>query len=128
MIEILPGLALPDEAVSYVFSRSGGPGGQHVNKVSSRATLLFDVAHSPALDDDQRARILARLATRISKDGVLRVVAQSSRSQAPTATRRASASSSSCDGRWPRLRRASRPAYRAVRRCGAGRRRCAAGT
>ncbi len=53
MIEILPGLA-----------------------------LLFDVAHSPALDDDQRARILARLATRISKDGVLRVVAQSSRSQA----------------------------------------------
>lgn len=87
MIEIRPGLAIPDEEIAFVFSRSGGPGGQHVNKVSSRATLLFDVAHSPALDDDQRARILGRLATRISKDGVLRVVAQSSRSQ--TANREA---------------------------------------
>ncbi len=82
MIEILPGLALPEEAVSYVFSRSGGPGGQHVNKVSSRATLLFDVADSPLLTEEQRARLMERLATRISKDGVLRVVARSSRSQA----------------------------------------------
>lgn len=81
MIEILPGLALPEEAVSFAFSRSGGPGGQHVNKVSSRATLRFDVAHSPLLTEPQRTRLMERLATRISKDGVLRVVAQSSRSQ-----------------------------------------------
>ena len=82
MIEVLPGLTLPDEAITFAFSRSGGPGGQHVNKVSSRATLLFDVAHSPELTEAQRSRIMERLATRISKDGVLRVVAQSSRSQA----------------------------------------------
>src|SRR5664280_3566590 len=60
---------------------SGGPGGQNVNKVATKVTLTFDVAASPSLTDAQRDRIRARLATRISKDGVLQVVSQRHRTQ-----------------------------------------------
>ncbi|MBZ5638328.1 MAG: aminoacyl-tRNA hydrolase [Acidobacteriia bacterium] len=81
MIEIEGGLAIPDDEVRYVFSRSGGPGGQNVNKVATRVTLLFDVAGSPSLTPEQKARVAARLATRVSRAGVLRVVCQTTRSQ-----------------------------------------------
>ena len=53
----------------------------HVNKVSTRVTLLFDLDGSPSLSDIQKARIHAALSGRIGKDGVLRVVAQTTRSQ-----------------------------------------------
>jgi ribosome-associated protein len=82
MIEILDGLAIPDEELTFVFSRAGGPGGQNVNKVATRVTLLFDVAGSRGLTPDQKERILSRLATRVSRAGVLRVVCQTARSQA----------------------------------------------
>ena len=81
MIEIVPGLALPDAELAFAASRSGGPGGQNVNKVATKVTLSFGVASSPSLTDAQRRRILARLATRISRDGVLRVVSQRHRTQ-----------------------------------------------
>jgi ribosome-associated protein len=81
MIEVTDTLAIPEHEVTYTFSRSAGPGGQHVNKVSTRVTLLFDVAHSRSLSDRQRARIRGRLATRINRGGVLRVVCQKHRSQ-----------------------------------------------
>ena len=55
--------------------------GAHVNKVSTRVTLLFDLDGSPSLSDIQKARLHAALSGRIGKDGVLRVVAQSTRSQ-----------------------------------------------
>jgi ribosome-associated protein len=74
-------LAIPDSELTFVASRSGGPGGQNVNKVSSRITLTFDVEHSAALSAEQRARIQAKLATRINKEGVLRVISQRTRSQ-----------------------------------------------
>ena len=86
MIEIRAGLSIPEDEVTFVFSRSGGPGGQNVNKVATRATLLFDVKGSRALTPEQKARILERLATRVSHAGVLRVVCQTSRSQAATRT------------------------------------------
>lgn len=62
-------------------SRSGGPGGQHVNTSSTRVELEWDVAASPTLSDEQRARILARLRNRISDAGVLRLTEEGSRSQ-----------------------------------------------
>jgi ribosome-associated protein len=74
-------LSIPDDELHFAASRSGGPGGQNVNKVSSRVTLTFDVENSPTLTEDQRHRIASKLSARISKDGVLRVVSQRTRSQ-----------------------------------------------
>ena len=62
------------------FARSGGPGGQHVNKVSTRVTLLFDLQGCEILTPAQRSRVRQRLATRLSHDGRLRVVSRESRS------------------------------------------------
>jgi ribosome-associated protein len=75
-------LSIPQQELSFSATRAGGPGGQHVNKVSTRVTLRFDVARSPSLSETQRRRILARLATRISGAGVLRVTCSRMRSQA----------------------------------------------
>lgn len=62
-------------------TRSGGPGGQHVNTSSTRVELLWNVRDTTALGPDLRARVLAKLASRIDGDGWLRVVASESRSQ-----------------------------------------------
>ena len=78
---VIPGLEIPEGELEFVASRSGGPGGQNVNKVSSRVTLRFDVGHSGSLNEEQRTRIQRRLATRINKDGVLQVTSQRTRSQ-----------------------------------------------
>ncbi len=75
-------LTLPDDELSFVTSRSSGPGGQNVNKVESRVTLLFDVAGSPTLTAGQKQRLAERLATRINRSGVLRVTSQKHRTQA----------------------------------------------
>ena len=81
MIRIRDGLAIPESEITFTASRSGGPGGQNVNKVSSRVTLSFDVPASTALSEEQKRKITGRLATRINKDGVLRIVSQKTRSQ-----------------------------------------------
>jgi ribosome-associated protein len=81
MIEINSNLSIPEHELSFTTARSGGPGGQHVNKVSSRVTLWFNVAESPSLSAFQKRRIMSRLATRINQQGALRVVAQQHRSQ-----------------------------------------------
>jgi ribosome-associated protein len=74
-------LSIPDEELSFQFSRSSGPGGQNVNKVSTRVTLLFDVSGSTSLTHEQRSLITRRLSTRITKAGVLRITSQKHRSQ-----------------------------------------------
>jgi ribosome-associated protein len=61
--------------------RSGGPGGQNVNKVNSKVTLKLDVSNSALLSDDQKNLILRKLASRMTKEGVLILTAQDSRSQ-----------------------------------------------
>lgn len=87
MIKVTDALRIHGDELRFVASRSGGPGGQNVNKVSTRVTLRFDVAGSQSLSEGQRRRVHERLSTRIGKDGVLRVVSQRHRSQA--ANRRA---------------------------------------
>ena len=80
-LRIADGIEIPDEDLSFTASRSGGPGGQHVNKTASKVTLRFDVAHAPSLPEEIRARLLAALGARIAADGTVRVVCQASRSQ-----------------------------------------------
>ena len=77
----MPGLAIPENEISFTASRSSGPGGQNVNKVSSKVTVAFDVGQSAVLSEEQKGKVLAKLATRISKNGVLQVVSQRTRSQ-----------------------------------------------
>ncbi|MGI9189215.1 MAG: alternative ribosome rescue aminoacyl-tRNA hydrolase ArfB [Longimicrobiaceae bacterium] len=74
-------LTIPRRELRLRASRSGGPGGQHVNTSSTRVELEWDVAASPTLSEKQRARILARLRNRISDAGVLRLTEEGSRSQ-----------------------------------------------
>ncbi|HJO05569.1 MAG TPA: alternative ribosome rescue aminoacyl-tRNA hydrolase ArfB [Acidobacteriota bacterium] len=82
MLKINERLTISADEIQFVASRGGGPGGQHINKVSSRVTLRFDVAGSSSLDDRDRDRLLAVLAPRISTDGVLQISSHASRSQA----------------------------------------------
>ena len=81
LIPINAEVQIPLTELSFRFSTSSGPGGQHVNKNATKATLLFDVAHSPSLPEAVRERLLKKLANRIDKEGVLQLQVQSSRSQ-----------------------------------------------
>ncbi len=80
-LDITPTLLLPLAELSYQATRSGGPGGQHVNTSSTRIEVWWDIAGSPTLTEEQRARLLAQLATRLDATGRLRIVASESRSQ-----------------------------------------------
>jgi ribosome-associated protein len=72
---------VPETELEIRATRAGGPGGQHVNKASTRIEVVWDVATSPSLADEQRSRLLARLASRLDRRGRLRVVSDASRSQ-----------------------------------------------
>jgi ribosome-associated protein len=78
----LQGVRIPRSELRIRFVRSGGPGGQNVNKVATKAILEFSVARSGALDDAQKERITARLGRRVNSEGVLQLQSQRYRSQA----------------------------------------------
>jgi ribosome-associated protein len=81
LLRINDQVRIPLSELDFRFSRSSGPGGQHAQKSSTRVELLFDVAGSPSLTDDQRNRVHKRLAGYIDSEGVLHLAAQSERSQ-----------------------------------------------
>ena len=69
------------DQLSFTFSRSAGPGGQNINKVSTRVTLWFDLDGSDALGQTEKRRVHAKLAGRVTKAGHLRVVSMRHRTQ-----------------------------------------------
>jgi ribosome-associated protein len=74
-------LVIPDSELDVKATRSSGAGGQHVNKTSSRIEMTWNVRDSRVLTDEQRAMLMDRLASRISTDGAIRIVASEMRSQ-----------------------------------------------
>lgn len=67
--------------LEFTFSRSSGPGGQNVNKINSKVTVQFNVSQSGILTEEEKAVITRKLSSRLTRDGVLIVSAQESRSQ-----------------------------------------------
>ena len=81
MIQINSKIEISESELVFRTSRSSGPGGQNVNKVNTRVTLFFDIAESPALSAPEKSRIRRKLASRVSKAGLMRVVSQKYRTQ-----------------------------------------------
>jgi ribosome-associated protein len=81
VLQVTPALAIARTELVYRASRAGGAGGQHVNTSSTRIELLWNVRTTQALDDAQRARVAAKLASRLDGEGWLRVVSSARRSQ-----------------------------------------------
>src|SRR5919199_3442366 len=80
-LRITETVAIPPTELHFQFSRSSGPGGQHVNRTASQVELTFDVLNSPSLNEVQRARVLSKLKSYIDTRGVLHLTSQTTRSQ-----------------------------------------------
>jgi ribosome-associated protein len=80
-------VSVPRHEVELKASRSGGPGGQHVNTSSTRIELTWNLERTTALTEDQKARVRQKLAARLDAGGTLRVVASEMRSQGQNRTR-----------------------------------------
>ena len=80
-IQVTSAVCIPGEELAVEFSRSSGPGGQHVNKVETRVTLCFNIETSSVLTPEQKTMIREALSSRVNKDGILRVSCEESRSQ-----------------------------------------------
>jgi ribosome-associated protein len=80
-IPISHSIKIPTSELLFKTSRSGGPGGQNVNKLETRVEVLFDVAHSPSIPEHYRQRLLEKLSSQVDSSGMLHSIAQDTRSQ-----------------------------------------------
>jgi ribosome-associated protein len=81
MPQITDTISIDESELSETFVRASGPGGQNVNKVSSAVQLRFDVRNSPSLPNDVAVRLMRLAGKRLTKDGVIVIVAQAHRDQ-----------------------------------------------
>jgi ribosome-associated protein len=82
LLVVTGSVAIPRAELQYRASRAGGAGGQHVNTSSTRIEVIWNLAATGALDDEARARVATKLASRLDADGNVRVVSSARRSQA----------------------------------------------
>lgn len=81
MIQATPSIAIDESEIEESFVRASGPGGQHVNKVSSAVQIRFDVRRSHSLPNDVAIRLMKLAGSKLTLDGVIVIVAQTHRSQ-----------------------------------------------
>ena len=81
MVQVAPGIAIPEEELDERFVQSGGPGGQNVNKVATAVQLRFDATGSPSLAPEVRRRLLRIAGTRVTAEGELVITARRFRTQ-----------------------------------------------
>ena len=81
VVTVNDSLSIPRGELDVKVSRSSGAGGQHVNKTSSRVEIFWNIRASSVLTDEQRARLLEKLASKVTSEGSIRVVASDLRSQ-----------------------------------------------
>lgn len=81
MVRVNDRIAIPHDEFQFEFSRSGGPGGQNVNKVNSKATLRWKPGESPSLPPAVRDRLLRAIGSRLTEDGEWLITSQKTRDQ-----------------------------------------------